>query len=302
MSCSLCTRLTHLCGISKPVGASYSSRPQPPRPLTSTSASATGQEPGTRSDTWPDAPCLKGPTMVAFLRYQGPAQNNKKEYLPCRWAILSLAKLLKYPARQPRTMRPSPPSMKSKHTRHQYRRRFHRLSQRKFVPDGDGRPGGRGEIQGGRRHHGRRAGSKGLGHRAEQRHGQIGPDEHRMDGIRNGNGGGRSQETGRQTRPVSTLPSWSATRARSGRRVAAVAARPAAPPGPPVGAPTGPSRQALVIGSRRSRPKFFCVILGPGGYWRRLYSAWSTSQMTRWTRAGSWPAAISCAEPMSFST
>ena len=62
------------------------------------------------------------------------------------------------------------------------------------------------------------------------------------------------------------------------------------------------SRQRLVIGSRRSRPKFFWLIFGPGGYWRRLYSARSTSRITRATSAGSWPAAISSAEPMSFST
>jgi Protein of unknown function (DUF2891) len=48
-----------------------------------------------------------------------------------------------------------------------------------------------------------------------------------------------------------------------------------------------PSRQRLVMGSRRSRPKFFCVILGPGGYCRRLYSAVSTSRMTRCTSSGS---------------
>jgi H+/Cl- antiporter ClcA len=51
--------------------------------------------------------------------------------------------------------------------------------------------------------------------------------------------------------------------------------------------PTRGSRQRLVIGSRRSRPKFLTLILGPGGYWRRLYSARSTSRMTRSTSPGS---------------
>ena len=62
------------------------------------------------------------------------------------------------------------------------------------------------------------------------------------------------------------------------------------------------SRQRLVIGRRRSRPKFFGVIFGPGGYCRRLYSARSTSRITRSTSAGSWPAATSSAAPMSCST
>ena len=62
------------------------------------------------------------------------------------------------------------------------------------------------------------------------------------------------------------------------------------------------SRQRLVMGSRRSRPKFFWLIFGPGGYCRRLYSAASTSRTTRSTRSGSCPAAISSAVPMSFST
>ncbi len=43
------------------------------------------------------------------------------------------------------------------------------------------------------------------------------------------------------------------------------------------------SRQRFVIGSRRSRPKFFAEIFGPGGYCRRLYSARSTSRITRST-------------------
>src|SRR5712691_10666081 len=62
------------------------------------------------------------------------------------------------------------------------------------------------------------------------------------------------------------------------------------------------SRQRLVMGRRRSRPKFFWLIFGPGGYCRRLYSAASTSRTTRSTRSGSCPAAISSAVPMSFST
>ena len=62
------------------------------------------------------------------------------------------------------------------------------------------------------------------------------------------------------------------------------------------------SRHRFVIGRRRSRPKFFWLIFGPGGYWRRLYSAASTIRTTRSTSAGSCPAAISSAVPMSFST
>ena len=62
----------------------------------------------------------------------------------------------------------------------------------------------------------------------------------------------------------------------------------------------GPER--LVIGSRRSRPKLRGVIFGPGGYWRRLYSARSTIAITRSTRAGSCPAATSSAAPMSLTT
>ena len=60
------------------------------------------------------------------------------------------------------------------------------------------------------------------------------------------------------------------------------------------------SRQRFVIGRRRSRPKFFWLIFGPGGYCRRLYSAVSTSRITRSTSAGSWPAAISSARPCPF--
>src|SRR4051812_22951070 len=47
------------------------------------------------------------------------------------------------------------------------------------------------------------------------------------------------------------------------------------------------SRHALVMGSLRSRPKFFGEIFGPGGYCRRLYSAMSTSRMTRSTSSAS---------------
>src|ERR1019366_1283074 len=56
------------------------------------------------------------------------------------------------------------------------------------------------------------------------------------------------------------------------------------------------------MGRRRSRPKFFWLIFGPGGYWRRLYSAASTIRTTRSTSAGLWHAAISSAVPTSFST
>ena len=45
------------------------------------------------------------------------------------------------------------------------------------------------------------------------------------------------------------------------------------------------SRQRLVMGRRRSRPKFFWLIFGPGGYCRRLYSAASTMRTTRSTSA-----------------
>src|SRR5229473_8139406 len=62
------------------------------------------------------------------------------------------------------------------------------------------------------------------------------------------------------------------------------------------------SRQRLVIGRRRSRPKFFWLIFGPGGYCRRLYSAASTIRTTRSTSSGSCPAALSSAVSMSFST
>lgn len=47
------------------------------------------------------------------------------------------------------------------------------------------------------------------------------------------------------------------------------------------------SRQRLVIGSRRSLPKPFAEIFVPGGYWRRLYSAVSTSRRIRVTSASS---------------
>ena len=46
---------------------------------------------------------------------------------------------------------------------------------------------------------------------------------------------------------------------------------------------------ALVIGSRRSRPNALSEIFGPGGYCRRLYSARSTSRITRSTSVGSKP-------------
>ena len=62
------------------------------------------------------------------------------------------------------------------------------------------------------------------------------------------------------------------------------------------------SRQRLVIGRRRSRPKFFGVIFGPGGYCRRLYSAASTILITRSTRSRSYPAATSSSAPRSLTT
>lgn len=45
----------------------------------------------------------------------------------------------------------------------------------------------------------------------------------------------------------------------------------------------------LVIGSRRSRPKAFSVILIPGGAWSLLYSAWSSMRITLRTVSGSRP-------------
>ena len=55
-------------------------------------------------------------------------------------------------------------------------------------------------------------------------------------------------------------------------------------------APTQP-RYAFVIGIRRSRPNARVVILIPGGAWRRLYSARSTSAITRSTPRSGRPAA-----------
>ncbi len=52
-----------------------------------------------------------------------------------------------------------------------------------------------------------------------------------------------------------------------------------------------PSRQPLVIGNRRSRPNALKLILVPGGYCRRLYSARSTIRITRSAKSGSKPIA-----------
>src|SRR5699024_3178322 len=51
------------------------------------------------------------------------------------------------------------------------------------------------------------------------------------------------------------------------------------------------SRQAVVTGTRRSRPKAIDVILVPNGYWRRFHSARSTSETTRSTTSLSKPRA-----------
>src|SRR5439155_815360 len=59
------------------------------------------------------------------------------------------------------------------------------------------------------------------------------------------------------------------------------------------------SRNRLVIGSRRSRPKALIDILVPGAACRRLYSARSTMRSTRSTSAGSCPAATSPSRPRS---
>ena len=57
----------------------------------------------------------------------------------------------------------------------------------------------------------------------------------------------------------------------------------------------------LVIGIRRSRPNARGVILIPGGAWRRLYSARSTSASTRSTASSGRPARISCSRSASSS-
>src|SRR5690349_24979024 len=51
------------------------------------------------------------------------------------------------------------------------------------------------------------------------------------------------------------------------------------------------SRKRLVIGYRRSRPKFFSVTFTPGAAWRRLYSAILTIRSMRMTVSRSNPAA-----------
>ena len=63
-----------------------------------------------------------------------------------------------------------------------------------------------------------------------------------------------------------------------------------------------PPRYAFVIGIRRSRPNARGVILIPGGAWRRLYSARSTSAKTRSTASAGSPASASCSRPASSST
>ena len=63
-----------------------------------------------------------------------------------------------------------------------------------------------------------------------------------------------------------------------------------------------PPRYAFVIGIRRSRPNARGVILIPGGAWRRLYSARSTSAKTRSTASSGSPASASWSRPASSST
>ena len=77
-----------------------------------------------------------------------------------------------------------------------------------------------------------------------------------------------------------------------------IAVRPAGP------GPTRASqpRKRLVIGIRRSRPNARSVILMPGGAWRRLYSARSTSPITRSIASAGRPRAISSSRPRSSST
>ena len=62
-----------------------------------------------------------------------------------------------------------------------------------------------------------------------------------------------------------------------------------------------PPRYAFVIGMRRSRPNARGVILIPGGAWRRLYSARSTSVKTRSTASSGRPLSASCSRPASSS-
>ena len=74
------------------------------------------------------------------------------------------------------------------------------------------------------------------------------------------------------------------------------------PPRPPIGRTRIQPRYPFVIGSRRSRPNAFVVTRTPGGDWRRLYSAMSTSRVTRLTTASSWPSSMISAAVRSSST
>ena len=58
----------------------------------------------------------------------------------------------------------------------------------------------------------------------------------------------------------------------------------------------------FVIGIRRSRPNARGVILIPGGAWRRLYSARSTSASTRSIASAGSPRSSSCSRSASSST
>src|SRR5581483_8252681 len=91
-------------------------------------------------------------------------------------------------------------------------------------------------------------------------------------------------------------------RARAGERADAVtvspragrAARPERGPRPrgSTRARSAQPRQRLVIGVRRSRPNAFGRSRTPGGAWRRLYSARSTSATARRTTSGSKPSEL----------
>ena len=61
-------------------------------------------------------------------------------------------------------------------------------------------------------------------------------------------------------------------------------------------------RYPLVIGNRRSLPKALRLTRTPGGDWRRLYSATSTSRVIRRTIASSWPSSMISAAVRSSST
>ncbi len=80
-------------------------------------------------------------------------------------------------------------------------------------------------------------------------------------------------------RLTSSRPDWRVTATRPGRIDAPVRG-------------SGQPRKPLVMGRRRSLPNALSVTRGPGGDWRRLYSATSTRRVTRRTTSGSWPSSM----------